>query len=93
MIETFLFDQISLVKFWKNRSCSISSNWFDEQQPIEIKIPTCEEQITKISLQMNEYEIEFQGNNNLRLQIVQAQFTNWKYKVKLSTEAANRGVL
>ena len=93
MIETFLFDQISLVKFWKNRSCSISSNWFHEQQPTEIKIPTCEEQITKINLQMNEYETWFQGNNNLRLQIVQAQFTNWKYKLKLSRETANGGVL
>ena len=74
-LDTFLFDQISLIKFWKNRACSISSNWFDEKGPIKIKIPTCEEKITKIKLQMNEHEISFQVNNNLWLQIAQAEFT------------------
>ena len=37
--DTFLFDQ--MIKFWKNRTCSISSNQFDEKEPIKIKIPTC----------------------------------------------------
>ena len=32
-------------------------------------------------------------NNNSRLQIVQSEFTTWKYQVKLSTEAASGGVL
>ena len=42
---------------------------------------------------MNEHEISFQVNNNLWLQIAQAEFTISKYKVKLSAEAPNRGVL
>ena len=53
----------------------------------------CEEKITKIKLQMNEPEITFQVNNNPLLQIVQLEFTIWNYKVKLTAEAANRGVL
>ena len=64
-----------------------------KKEPIKIKIPTCEEKITKIKLQMNEPEITFQVNNNPLLQIVQLEFTIWNYKVKLTAEAANRGVL
>ena len=56
--DTFLFDQFSLIKFWKNRTCSISSNQFDEIESIKIKIPKCEEKITKIKVQMNEHEIQ-----------------------------------
>ena len=41
---------------------------------------------------MNEYEISIHVNN-LWLQIVQLVFTTWKYKVKLSAEAANGSVL
>ena len=48
---------------------------FDEKEPIKIKIPTCEEKITKIQLQMNEREISIHVNNNSRLQIVQREFT------------------
>ena len=47
----------------------------------------------KIKLQMNELEITFQVNNNPQLQIVQLEFTIWNYKVKLTAEVANRGVL
>ena len=36
----------------------------------------------EIKLQMNEHEISIQVKNNSRLQIVQPQFTTWKYKVK-----------
>ena len=32
-LDTFLCDQISLIKFWKNKTCSISSNEFDEDDP------------------------------------------------------------
>ena len=42
---------------------------------------------------MNEHEISIHENNNSRLRIVQPEFTTWKYKVKLSAEAANGGVL
>ena len=90
--DTLLFDQISWIKFWKNRTCSILSHKFDEKEPIKVKIPTCEEKITKIKLQMNEHEISIHVNNS-RLQIVQLEFTTWKYKVKLSAEAANGSVL
>ena len=41
---------------------------------------------------MNEHEISIHVNNS-RLQIVQLEFTTWKYKVKLSVEAANGSVL
>ena len=41
---------------------------------------------------MNEHEIFFQANN-AQLQIVQLEFTSWKYKVKLNAEAANLGIL
>ena len=34
----------------------------------------------KVKLQMNEHEIPFYVNNNSRLQIVQLEFTTWKYK-------------
>ena len=60
--------------FEKNRTCSISSNSFDEKAPIKIQIPTCEEKITKIKLQMNELEISIHVNNS-RLQTVQPEFT------------------
>ena len=40
---------------------------------------------------MNELEISIHVNNS-RLQIVQPEFTIWKYKVKLSAKAANRSV-
>ena len=40
---------------------------------------------------MNEHEIYFHANNNSRLRIAQPEFTTWKYKVKLSAEAANEG--
>ena len=42
---------------------------------------------------MNEHEISMHVNNNSQLQIVQPEFTIWKYKVKLSTKAANQSVL
>ena len=42
---------------------------------------------------MNEHEISIHVNNNSRLQIVQPELTTWKYKVKLSAEVANGGVL
>ena len=38
-------------------------------------------------------KISIHVNNNSRLQIVQPEFTTWKYKVKLSAEAANGAVL
>ena len=41
---------------------------------------------------MNEHEI-FLHVNNSRLQIVQFEFTTWKYKVELSAEAVNGSVL
>ena len=41
---------------------------------------------------MNKHEISIHVNNP-RLQIVQLEFTAWKYKVKLSAEAANGSVL
>ena len=47
----------------------------------------------KKPLQMNENEISFHVSNNSRLQIEQSEFTTWKYKVKLSVEAANESVL
>ena len=65
----------------------------NEKEPIKIKIVTCEEKITKIKLQMNEHEISIHVNSNSRIQIVQPEFTTWKYKVKLSAEAASGGVL
>ena len=42
---------------------------------------------------MNEHEISIYVNNNSQIKIVQPEFTTWKYKVKLSAEAASRGVL
>ena len=33
----------------------------------------------------------FRASNNSRPQIVQPEFTTWKYKVKLNAEAANKG--
>ena len=51
-----------------------------------MKIPTCEEKITKVKLQMNEHEISFHVRKYSRLQIVQPEFTTWKYKVKLSAD-------
>ena len=71
----------------------ILSNWLDEKEPIKTKIPTCEEKITKTKLQMNKHEISSLHVNNSRIQIVQPEFTTWKYKVKLSAEAASGGVL
>ena len=92
--DAFLFDQISLIKFWQNRTCSISSNYFDEKEPIKIKIPRCEEKIIKIKRTwMNEHEISIHVNNKSRIQIVQPDFTTWKDKVKLSAEAATGHVL
>ena len=49
--------------------------------------------ITKTKLQMNEHEISIHANNNSQIEIVQPEFTTWKYKVKLSVEAASRRVL
>ena len=72
--DTALFDQISWIKFRKNRTCSISSNSFDEKVPIKIQIPTYEEKVRKIKLQMNEHEISIHVNNS-RLQIIQLEFT------------------
>ena len=68
--DTFLLDQISLIKFWKNGTFSILSNWFDEKELIKIKIPACEEEITKIKLQIIEHELYFHVKNNSLLQIV-----------------------
>ena len=33
---------------------------------------------------MNEHEISIHVNNNSQIQIVQPEFTTWKYKAKLS---------
>ena len=41
---------------------------------------------------MDKHEICIHVNNS-RLQIVQLEFTTWKYKVKLSAEVANGSVL
>ena len=41
---------------------------------------------------MNEHEISIRVNN-ARIQVVRPEFTNWKYKLKLSAEAASGGVL
>ena len=89
--DAFLFDQISSIKFWKYRACFISSNYFDEKEPINIKISTCEEKITKTKLQINEISIHVHSNS--RIQIVQHEFITWKYKVKISADAASGGVL
>ena len=53
----------------------------------------CEENIVEIKLQMNEHEISIHVSNNSWLQIVQLEFTTWKYKVKLGSEATNGVVL
>ena len=66
-----LFDQISLIKISKKKDVF----YFIEKEPVKINIPTCEEKITKIKLQMNEHEISFQVNNSSWLQIVQLEFT------------------
>ena len=42
---------------------------------------------------MNEHEIYIHVNNNSRVETVHPEFTTWKYKTKLSAEAASRGVL
>ena len=59
----------------------------------KLKSACVKKKITKIKLQMNDHKISFQVINNSRLQIVQLEFIIWKYKVKLSAEAANGGVL
>ena len=41
---------------------------------------------------MNEHEISIHVNNS-RIQKVKPEFITWKYKVKLSAEAAGGGVL
>ena len=41
---------------------------------------------------MNQHEISIHINNDSRLQIVQPEFTTWKYKVKLSAEASSGGI-
>ena len=46
-----------------------------KKESIKIKIPTCEEKITKIKLQMNEHETSFHVSNNSRLKIVQPELT------------------
>ena len=45
--DIFLFNQISLVKFWKKRTGFNLSTWFDEIWPIKTKMPTCEEKLRK----------------------------------------------
>ena len=42
---------------------------------------------------MNMKHLFIHVNNNLRFEILQPEFTTWKYKVKLSAEAATGGVL
>ena len=54
---------------------------------MKIKIPTCEEKVTKIKLQMNEHEISIHINNNSRLQIVQPEFTS---KIKFRSSQRRR---
>ena len=51
---------------------------------MKIKIPTCEKKITKIKLQMIEHNISIHVNKNSRIQIVQHEFTTWKYKLDQS---------
>ena len=46
-----------------------------KKEPIKIKIPTCEEKVTKIKLQMNEHEISFHVSSNSQLKIVQPELT------------------
>ena len=46
----------------------------------------------KKKLRMNEHEISIHVNNS-RIQILQSEFTTWKYKVKLGAEVASGGVL
>ena len=48
---------------------------------MKIKVRTCEEKITKIKLQMNEHDTSIHVNKNSRIQIVQTDFTTWKYKL------------
>ena len=50
-----------------------------------MKIPTCEEKITKIKLQMNEHEMSIHVNHNSRLQIIQLEFTS-KIKFRSSQQ-------
>ena len=42
---------------------------------------------------MNEREISTHVNNKSQIQTVQPEFTTWKYKVKLSAQAASGQVL
>ena len=42
---------------------------------------------------MNEHEISTHVNNKSQIQTVQPEITTWKYKVKLSAEAASGHVL
>ena len=44
-------------------------------------------------MQMNEHKISIHVNNNSQFQIVQPEFATWKYKLKLSAEAASEGFL
>ena len=67
--DAFLFDQISLIKFCKNKRCSISSINLIKKSQSKLKSPRVKEKITKIKLQMNENEKSFCVNNNSRLQI------------------------
>ena len=40
--DTFFFDQIILVTFFKSSTCSNSSNWFDENTHPKLKSPHVE---------------------------------------------------
>ena len=70
--DIFLFDQISLINFFKNSTCSNSWNWFGEKQPVKIKIITNEEKMTKIKLQTNE-------NKVFLINFFRKQFTTWNF--------------
>ena len=74
-LDALLLIKLVRSNFQKNRTCSISSNKFDEKESIRIKIRTCEKEITKIKLQMNEHEISVHVNSNSRIQILQPEFT------------------
>ena len=74
-LNIFLFEQMSLLKFFKNCTSSNIPNYFDEKQPVKFEITTCEETNTKIKLQINECETYKTIHN----------FTAWIYNLKKST--------
>ena len=59
-----------------------------------LKSPRVKKKLRKYNCKsMNMKHLFIHVNNNLRFEILQPEFTTWKYKVKLSAEAATGGVL